>query len=242
MTNLLDIKKPNVNKVNPWEVSFDKDTYQKRLLEAIIEKKAKEAQDLLRKEKEMVKAGSFKISRNNIKLDNKKEIEDRDEKMELINLFNTLIDEEKDKTNKKIYKKVVHIIEEMAKNVQKDKYYREENEGDEYKKFEEGQIKITGDDQKITISTSNYTKDDINRIPQRLEELNTMDDWTIKQIYKETLANGKLSEKWGAGLGFIDIIRKSNGGKFDYKIEDTEDPKIKKISISISVPKETAAA
>jgi hypothetical protein len=45
--------------------------------------------------------------------------------MELLNHFELLIIEETDKKKKNIYKKVFHIIEEMAKNVQKDKYYME---------------------------------------------------------------------------------------------------------------------
>jgi hypothetical protein len=49
----------------------------------------------------------------------------------------------------------------------------------------------------------------------KLEEINAMTADEVKELYKSVLADGKLSEKGGGGLGMIDIARKS-GEKLDY--------------------------
>ncbi len=58
----------------------------------------------------------------------------------------------------------------------------------------------------------NNNADDLKR---RLEEINSMSTEDIKSLYKSVLADGKLSEKGGGGLGIIDIARKS-GEKLEY--------------------------
>ncbi len=48
-----------------------------------------------------------------------------------------------------------------------------------------------------------------NFIAQHLQKLNEMDPVEVKQYYMEVLGNGLLSEKGGAGLGFITMCLKS---------------------------------
>lgn len=45
----------------------------------------------------------------------------------------------------------------------------------------------------------------------RINELNQLDAAELKTLYKKTLREGTFSEKGGAGLGLIEIARKSNG-------------------------------
>lgn len=56
------------------------------------------------------------------------------------------------------------------------------------------------------------------RIVGYLNQLNEMNDEEVKAFYMEVLNNGLISEKGGAGLGFITMRMKSKE-KLDYKFE-----------------------
>lgn len=241
---LLEIKKPNIEAIKKG-VNFDKDVYKKDILEtitedkakeieslkAITEDKAKETEEILTKEREMIKSWNFEISRENIANWNK-------ERMELLSHCDFLVEQSIDSSERNLYKKVRSILEELAKNVQKDKYYTKDWENENYKKYETWEVKIISDDEKITITTSNYTKGNISRIPERLYKLNNMDEWQLKMEYKKALNEWEMSEKWWAGLWFIDIIKKSWGWKLECTIKETDIPEIKQIKFSISIPKD----
>jgi len=47
-------------------------------------------------------------------------------------------------------------------------------------------------------------------LTERLEDLNAMEPEELKAAYKQTLREGSFSEKGGAGLGLIEIARKSS--------------------------------
>jgi len=67
-----------------------------------------------------------------------------------------------------------------------------------------------------SIITGNFVEDrEVGDLKNRLEEINSMDKDQVKDLYKSVLAEGKLSEKGGGGLGMIDIARKS-GEKLDF--------------------------
>ena len=55
---------------------------------------------------------------------------------------------------------------------------------------------------------------------QRIDLLNAMDELELKQAYKKTLREGSFSDKGGAGLGLIEIARKSTE-KLRYDFDDT---------------------
>lgn len=56
-------------------------------------------------------------------------------------------------------------------------------------------------------------------LTQRIDSLNSMDALELKQAYKKTLREGSFSDKGGAGLGLIEIARKSTE-KLTYSFED----------------------
>jgi hypothetical protein len=57
--------------------------------------------------------------------------------------------------------------------------------------------------------------DRIESVRSKLEQINSLDKEGLKDLYKNTLSSTELSEKGGAGLGFIDMARKS-GQKLEY--------------------------
>ena len=67
------------------------------------------------------------------------------------------------------------------------------------------------------IQTGNYIDtESADELKGRLDLINNMDKDELKRYYQETLNNGSMSDKGTAGLGMIDIARKS-GNKLEYQ-------------------------
>ena len=60
--------------------------------------------------------------------------------------------------------------------------------------------------------------DKVADMSRKLEDINNLDKDGLKQLYKDIIKNGKLSSKGGAGLGFVDMARKS-GKKLIFDFE-----------------------
>lgn len=61
-----------------------------------------------------------------------------------------------------------------------------------------------------SVSSGNpISKERVPALKAALEEINRLDRAGLKQLYKDTIQGTTLSEKGGAGLGFVDMARKS---------------------------------
>lgn len=75
-----------------------------------------------------------------------------------------------------------------------------------------GIFMITEEDNKIGIYVGNIVDEEAKTgLEKKLKALNELDAAGLKSAYKKTLRDGTFSEKGGAGLGLIEIARKSNG-------------------------------
>jgi len=59
-------------------------------------------------------------------------------------------------------------------------------------------------------------------ITEKLDHINKQDREGLKTLYKEIIKSGTISEKGGAGLGFVDMARKS-GEKLIYDFMEIDD-------------------
>lgn len=59
----------------------------------------------------------------------------------------------------------------------------------------------------------------IDSLKSKLSKVNSLDKESLKEYYKETLTQGELSTKGGAGLGLIEMARKS-GNKLSYDFKE----------------------
>lgn len=121
--------------------------------------------------------------------------------------------EESPKTKKKVFNVLVECLQNLYHHIDV-----EESE----RNFEKIEAKsalfmISKKDDHFIIQTGNYIDsagaDDLRL---RLDLINGMDKDELKKYYQETLGNGAMSVKGTAGLGMIDIARKS-GNKLDYQ-------------------------
>lgn len=68
-----------------------------------------------------------------------------------------------------------------------------------------------------SIITGNYINNDkIPVVKQKIDHVNTLDKEGLKEYYKQARLNSVISDVGGAGLGFIDMARKS-GNKIKYE-------------------------
>lgn len=84
-------------------------------------------------------------------------------------------------------------------------------------------IMVRYDDGEFVVRTGNFIKKvAISKLKMNLEEINKMDQEELRSLYREKLENGQRTEKGTAGLGFIDIARKSKN-KLEYDFIDVDD-------------------
>ena len=66
-----------------------------------------------------------------------------------------------------------------------------------------------GDDE-YHVTTGNMVENSkLEELTEMLENINKLDKDELKEMYKQQIRQGRLSDKGGAGLGFIDIKRKT---------------------------------
>lgn len=58
-------------------------------------------------------------------------------------------------------------------------------------------------------------KDSVASLKEKLDQINGLDKDGLKDLYKEIIKNTTISDKGGAGLGFVDMARKS-GDKLEF--------------------------
>lgn len=122
---------------------------------------------------------------------------------------NMQIDEESHSTQKKVF----HVMVECLQNIGK---HAESVDGLDGAKEGNGVFLLCKNDTEYTITTGNLlSKDKVQEMTQVLEKVNSLDKDGLKQLYKQQIKEGRLSNKGGAGLGFIDIAKKT-GNKLDY--------------------------
>ena len=96
---------------------------------------------------------------------------------------------------------------------------------------------IGRENEKYIIASGNaLNNDQIKELKSKIEKINTLDRDGLKQLYKEIMRNNDISEKGGAGLGLVDMARKS-GEKLNYDFR-----KINKdlgyFSLQITIPQQ----
>jgi hypothetical protein len=79
-------------------------------------------------------------------------------------------------------------------------------------------------DSGYTVTTGNVIETDkIDNLRSKLAEINKLDSGEIRNVYRNMLSNAEFSSKGGAGLGLIEMAKKT-GNKLDYdfiKLDDT---------------------
>lgn len=90
-------------------------------------------------------------------------------------------------------------------------------------------------DEKYVISSGNPVQNlAVKELTGKIEAINKLDRLGLKELYKKVMRDHHISEKGGAGLGLIDMARKS-GENLGYHFEKIDD-KLSFFSIKVSIP------
>ena len=120
-------------------------------------------------------------------------------------------DNVEDNTRRKIF----NIMVEVLQNISKNKVEKLENTPDIEAVF----ILGTNQNDYLLISSNIIKNDKIAALKNRIDQVNLLDKEGLKNLYKEVRLNTSFSDKSGAGIGIIDIARKSEN-KLEYSFEE----------------------
>lgn len=89
-----------------------------------------------------------------------------------------------------------------------------------------GMILITERDKEITIMCGNrIKKNETHQLKERLHQIETADKDTIRQMYRDGMSNANDHEGPGAGLGLLEIARRSTQ-PIGYTFEDVDEDNV----------------
>ena len=111
-----------------------------------------------------------------------------------------------------IKKKIFNVMVEALQNIVKHSDDAKEGENGHHAAI----FLISHAQSQYSIMSGNPIKNEnIPNLKGALERINSLDKDGLKELYKEIIKNTTISEKGGAGLGFVDMARKS-GEKLEW--------------------------
>lgn len=132
---------------------------------------------------------------------------------------------EKTEENGKIKKKVYHVMVECLQNIAK---HADDDSVGASDKLENGLSKtgifiIGSDDNEYFITSGNgIVNENIPALKAMIDDINVLDQEELKQLHKTKMRETAISDKGGAGLGFIDMVRKT-GNPLEYHFEPIDE-------------------
>jgi hypothetical protein len=112
-----------------------------------------------------------------------------------------------------VQRKVFHVMVECLQNISK---HAEDNDSSEYLYAGRGIFMVAKRETEYTVTTGNAIENSrVKEMTDMLEYINGLGKEELNELYKKQIKEGRLSDKGGAGLGFIDIVRKT-GQKLEY--------------------------
>lgn len=109
--------------------------------------------------------------------------------------------------------RVFSVMVECMQNIRK--YGAVNDSGSEQKP---GIVLVCRDKKGYSVKTGNLVlNEEVDELKARLEKITPLNKEELKVLHKEVLAKTQLSEKSGAGLGLISILRKTDECLFKFK-------------------------
>jgi hypothetical protein len=123
--------------------------------------------------------------------------------------------EERPKIRKKVFNVLVECLQNLYHHIDEDIDDKATPQDERNSLF-----MIARENNAYIITTGNYIRPlDAPVLEEKLDTINSMSKDELKAYYKQVLNEGTMSDKGTAGLGMIDIARKS-GRKLDYNLKN----------------------
>lgn len=112
-----------------------------------------------------------------------------------------------DNESNSLQKRVFHVMVESLQNISK---HSAERKIPTSIINGHGLFIISKNDNEYCITTGNVVKTtEVPELEETLNRINSSNKKSLKELYKTKIKKGRLSAKGGAGLGFIDMVRKT---------------------------------
>jgi hypothetical protein len=119
----------------------------------------------------------------------------------------------KEEESNSVQKKVFHVMVECLQNISK---HADDFGSNDYLFSGRGIFMVAKGKDEYTVTTGNAIENvKMGDLRNLLEQVNQLDKEELTELYKKQIKEGRLSDKGGAGLGFIDIKRKT-GKNLEY--------------------------
>ena len=106
-----------------------------------------------------------------------------------------------------VQRKVFHVMVEFLQNISK---HADDFGSSEYIFSGRGIFMVSKGENEYCVTTGNIIENNkIDEMKKMLNHINSLKPDELNQLYKKQIKEGRLSAKGGAGLGFIDIKRKT---------------------------------
>jgi hypothetical protein len=132
------------------------------------------------------------------------------------------------KTRKRVFLVVIEALQNILRHADIDSHKEEDRLAS---------IELVENEDFYRVFTRNLMlSDKVDGLGEKLSYLNSLDSLGIKELYRSVLTNNEISEKGGAGLGFIEIVRKT-----ERKLEFVflpEEGKYSCFTLMVDIPKE----
>jgi hypothetical protein len=141
---------------------------------------------------------------------------------EVMKMFTSMAERDMDKTKeeKSVKRKVFHVMVECLQNMTK---HSDDYDGDD--QVGSGLFIVGKKDGVWNVITANKILNErIDNLKKSIDQVNSLNKDELNALYKKQIREGSLSDRGGAGLGLIDIARKT-GRKLDYQFLPLEDKK-----------------
>ncbi len=121
--------------------------------------------------------------------------------------------EEEESTKKKLFQLLVECLQNVSMH----------HEKSDHELANQAIFIIAKDESKYSIASGNFIHSHhVKSLKAQLDEVNKLDKEGLKKMYHDIIQRKELSSKGGAGLGFIDMARRS-GSKLDYDFHPVSD-------------------
>lgn len=132
----------------------------------------------------------------------------------------------------KIAKKVYYLMVEGLQNITRHQKYNRDGSA-----YEGGLFIINRHVEAYSVTYGNWVAADVKKLlEERLSTISNKEQAELKEYYLEILNNSGFSTKGGAGLGLVDMARKSSG-KLHYKFVPVDDGYFYYLNLSIAIDK-----
>jgi hypothetical protein len=126
----------------------------------------------------------------------------------------------KEEESGSVQRKVFHVMVECLQNISK---HADDFAANDFLYAGRGIFMVSKGETEYTVTTGNAVDNSrIEDLNNMLVKINSMEKDDLNELYKKQIKEGHLSDKGGAGLGFIDIKRKT-GKRLEYHFLPIDD-------------------